>query len=335
MMKNVIYWIATALFVGFLLNAACASVGGSKVIKTTSNPMFPGMGLCDPHVRVKGDTAYLYLTHDKSPNNQRFTMEDWWILSSRDLVNWTHETTIKPEETYLGEGYQSCWAVDVAHVGDKTYFYFSEKNQATGVLVGDSPTGPWHDPLGKALVTKADLPEGAEHNPYDPGVFIADDGTAYLVVGVLDFYLLKLNDNMVSFDSDPVKLEIIDPEGPYGKGKTDDKPFLFKREGKYYLSWGCFYAIADNLLGPYQCKGSIIIPEVTEKELLYTHDNLFHDRHGSFFEWKGKWFFICNDMSQTRTRKFRDCSIAEVYFNENGEIKPLELTVKGIWPITD
>lgn len=333
-MKKMHKAVCLSVLLGYLpAAAASASEGGSNVMTTTTNPMFPGTGLCDPHVRIKGDVAYLYLTHDKSPDNRRFTMEDWWILSSSDLVHWKHEDTVRPGASYLGEGYASCWAVDVAHVGEKSYFYFSEKNQATGVLVGDSPVGPWHDPLGKAMITKSDLPEGAEHNPYDPGVFIEDDGTAYLVVGAQEFYLLQLNENMISFKGEPVKLDIVDPEGPYGKGKTDDKPFLFKRNGRYYLSWGCFYAIADNLFGPYRCKGAIITPETTEEKLRYTHDNLQHDRHGSFFEWKGQWYFIFNDMSQTRSRKFRDCSIAAVHFRDNGEIEPLELTVKGIWPL--
>jgi len=292
--------------------------------------MFPGTGLCDPHLRSKGDTAYLYLTHDKSPENPRFVMEDWWVLSSLDLTNWTHEATITPDLGYLGEGFDSCWAVDVAHVGERSYLYFSEQNRAVGVLVGESPVGPWHDPLGCPLVDATHLPKGVAA-PYDPGVFIEEDGTAYLIVGVWDFFLIRLNPDMVSFDGPPMKIEIIDPIGPYGWGKTDDKPYLFKRGGLYYLSWGCFYAVAEKLSGPYQCLGSFITEEATEPVLRYDHDDLTHDRHGSFFEWKRSWYFICNDMSETRSRRFRDCSVARVEFGSGGEIRPLQLEKGGIW----
>ena len=64
--------------------------------------------------------------------------------------------------------------------------------------------------------------------------------------------------------SKPRKIEISNPHGPYnqdGKNKekpTDDKPFLHYNNGHYYLSWGCFYAMADNVYGPYDTKGSII-----------------------------------------------------------------------------
>ena len=302
------------------------------MIKTTCNPMFPGKGWCDPHLRVFGDTAWLYLTHDKAPDSPHFIMEEWQILSSKDLVVWKDEGVITPAQTWLPDDFKSCWAVDAAQVDGKTYFYFSECDRSTGVLVGDTPAGPWHDPLGKPLVTAADLPEG-NHNPYDPGVFIEDDGTPYLIVGVWDFYLIPLNRDMISFDQKPVELKINNPQGPYPDrpGETDDKPFLFKREGKYYLTWGCFYAISDTLFGPYDCKGSIIQDEFTDVALRYPHNDIEHDRHASFFEWKGQWHMIVNDMSQTRTVFFRDCSLARIHFRDNGEIEPVKLTVEGIW----
>lgn len=30
-------------------------------------------------------------------------MEDWWIWSSPDLVNWTMRSVLKPEQTYIGK----------------------------------------------------------------------------------------------------------------------------------------------------------------------------------------------------------------------------------------
>ena len=32
--------------------------------KTFGNPILPGLGVCDPHIRIYDDIAYLYATHD-------------------------------------------------------------------------------------------------------------------------------------------------------------------------------------------------------------------------------------------------------------------------------
>ena len=52
--------------------------------------------------------------------------------------------------------------------------------------------------------------------------------------------------------------QVIDPYGPCGNHTTDDKPFLHKQGGFYYLSWGCFYGMSKSVYGPYQTKGSVI-----------------------------------------------------------------------------
>lgn len=292
----------------------------------SGNPILRGRGVCDPHVRIFNDRAWLYATHDKSPDSSTFVMEDWWVWSSPDLVNWTHECTLRPEDTYIGPGFTSCWATDAAERNGRYYWYFSEVNRSTGVVVGESPAGPWHDPLGRPLVSPDDAPAGA----YDPGVFIDDDGTPYLVFGVWDYYIARLNDDMISLAETPRRLTIHNPEGPYGKGRLDDKPYLHKRAGVYYLSWGCYYSISDHVYGPYACRGSVIQEAYVDEPLRYTHAALTYDRHGSFFEWRGQWYYICNDMSQTRTEFFRDSSIGYVFYRDNGEIEPVRLTTAGV-----
>jgi hypothetical protein len=75
------------------------------------NPIVPNVGLNDPHVHIFNDTAYVYATHDRSSENEKFIMEDWWIWSSTDLVNWKLESVLDPEDTYIGAGFQSAWAM--------------------------------------------------------------------------------------------------------------------------------------------------------------------------------------------------------------------------------
>jgi len=314
----------------------------------TGNPLIPGRGVTDPHVRIFGDRAYMYATHDRSPDNDRFTMDDWWVWSSPDLVRWRHECTLRPEDTHVGAGFTGCWATDAAERNGRYYWYFSEGPQ-TGVVVGETPVGPWTDVLGRPLIPTGVVPVKA----YDPGILTDDDGEAYIVVGVWDFYLARLGEDMISLAETPRKLTVHNPEGPYGRGKTDDKAYLHKRDGLYYLSWGCYYAVAENVYGPYACRGSILAEENVDPELryrdsgcpleawrrfeapdapksLYDERVITFDRHGSFFAWHGQWYFICNDMSRSRNPFYRDTAIATVSYRPNGDIEPVRLETAGV-----
>ena len=255
-------------------------------------------------------------------------MEDWWVWSSNDLVYWKLESVIKPVDTYLKKPFNQCWATDAAFKNGKYYFYFSEGNQRTGVMVGNSPTGPWKDPLGKPLLN-SDLTPTKE---YDISVLVDDDNTPYLLFGAFDYYIVKLNDDMISLAESPRKIRINNSEGPYGKGKTDDKPCLHKRNGKYYLSWGCFYAMSDSIYGPYDFKGSVMnAASFTPGYEKPTWPNgPFQGRHGNFFEWNNQWYFSYCDISQTGNRYYRDSFISYVHFKENGEMSPVRVDGIGV-----
>lgn len=292
----------------------------------SGNPIIPGLGVCDPHIRIYNDRAYLYATHDKSAQSTKFVMDDWWIWSSDDLVNWKHEWTLRPEETYYGQPDSSCWAVDEMERDGKHYLYFSRGPKNIGVVVSDTPVGPWRDPLGRALLPEGLVPTAIR----DPGLFKDDDGECYIVFGTFDFYMARLNRDMISLAEHPRLITIHNPAGPCAPGKTDDKPFLHKRNGIYYLSWGCFYSMSDKLYGPYDCKGTLITVENVDPSLHYKHKAIDHDRHGSFFEWRGQWYFICNEMGVTQNSRFRDSSLCYVSYKSNGEIEPLKITTQGV-----
>lgn len=297
------------------------------------NPIVPNIGLNDPHIHIFNDTAYIYASHDKSAKNKEFIMEDWWVWSSPDLVNWTKQSVLKPKDTYIGENFSRCWATDAAFKNGKYFWYFSQGNQQTGVVVGDTPIGPWTDVLGKPLLN-SDLTKTHE---YDIAIF-EENGAHYIIFGVWDFYIAKLNDDMVSLAEKPKKIEISNVRGPYnldGKNKkmpTDDKPFVHKYNGKYYLSWGCFYAMSDNLYGPYNYKDSVI------KESSFTQgydtptwpNGFLQGRHGSFFEWHNQWYYVYCDISQTGNRYFRDSFISYIHYKSNGEMETIRVDGIGV-----
>ena len=312
-----------------LLTQIQADAGGNAALlehdaAIAGNPLLPGKGICDPQVRVYGDRAYLYATHDASPIAANYHMENWWVWASDDLVHWRQVSTLKPTETYFGRPSGDCWATDAISRNGKYYFYFSMGPRNIGVVMGDSPEGPWHDPLGKPLIPEGLSPTEAR----DPGIFQAADGTGYIVFGTWDYFLANLNDDMISLAETPRRLIVTSPAGPYGPGKLDDKPFLHEYQGKYYLSWGCYYAMSDTLYGPYHYKGSVIVPERTAPEF---QRGLTMDRHGSFFELHHQWYFICNDQSfPGSSAHFRNSVISYVHYRDNGEIEPVYLNRLGV-----
>lgn len=85
-----------------------------------------------------------------------------------------------------------------------------------------------------------------------------DDGRAYMVYGTLNYFVVRLGDDMISLAEPPRPVQSDKNYGPYGAGKTDYKPSLYKRNGIYYLSWSSFYAMATNVYGPYTYKSSVM-----------------------------------------------------------------------------
>ena len=293
--------------------------------RVRGNPIVRGVGLCDPHLRVFEGKVYLYATHDASPLNSRYTMYDWWVWSSEDMVNWQLASVLAPEQTFLGSSFDQCWAVDAATRNGRYYLYFSAGPEQIGVVSSETPHGPWVDPLKKPLLAKGFTPTEER----DPGILMDDDETAYIVFGAFDYFIAKLNEDMVSLAEEPRLLVLDRKVGPYGEGRTGDKPYLHRRHDRYYLSWGCFYAMADNPYGPFVYKGPIITAEMTAPEFRSQH--LLNDRHSSFCEFNGRWFFSCNDYSQPGTTAwFRDSILCYLNYRDNGDIAPVRIDSIGV-----
>jgi len=292
----------------------------------TGNPIVPNIGLDDGHMRVYGDRIYNYACHDYSHESNDFVLKKWWIWSTKDLVTWTFESSLNPNVIGFPEGYKDCWATDALSRNGKYYWYLCNPEK-TFVVVADSPIGPWKSPLGNKPLMQG----------RDPGAFIDDNGKAYLVTGVWNYSIAELGDDMISLTEKPKTIEIINPRGPYNEdGKNiqapaDDKPYLHKHNGKYYLSWGCYYAMADNIYGPYNYKGCFAVEERTEPEFRQPKAGLTHDRHGSFFEWNNQTYFNCNDLSSNGANKFwRNTIIMYIHYRDNGEIEPVYINKIGV-----
>ena len=298
-----------------LLAATSSALAGNQII--------PGNGVCDPHVTIHGDRAYLFATDDAGG------MTDWWVWSSDDLVNWRHESTVKPQEVFtkwqprsVEPTNHACWATFGAFKSGHVFWYVSAAPMA--VLMADSPAGQWKDPIGHSLI-----PEGLPGSAYDQDILIDDDGTAYMVYGCYDYYIVRLNADMISLAETPRHVQFDRKFGPYGFGRTDDKPSLHKRNGIYYLSWCSFYATSTNAYGPFAYTGSVLASETTAPDFLPVDVDLWYDRHGNFFTWHNQWFYTCNDYSQPN-RKGRESVINYVHFRDDGTMAPVRLDRVGV-----
>ncbi len=277
--------------------------------------IIPNQGICDPHIHIFNGKAYLYATHDRGPGQEIFRMDDWRIYSSDDLVNWTLETTIHPEDTFLGKC-EECYAPDAAERNGKYYFYFSHQQYQTGVMVSEAgPAGPFKDALGEPL-----LPPGLADTPsYDPTVFIDDDGnkTPYIMwgytIGGKHYYIARLNEDMISLAEEPRAVEIIN-------GWENDACWISKFNGVYYLnSHEGAYATSDSIYGPYTYRGKIC-------------KDCFTD-HGTFFSFKGQDYFAYAvpenyERDEPLDRYYRTTKIVYAHLKENGEIVTDEF-IKG------
>jgi hypothetical protein len=278
------------------------------------NPAIPEVGVSDPHLHVFNNRAYIFAGHDfADPNGKQWDTREWWVWSSADMVEWKQESVLKTEDTYIKRSGSMAWAGDAAERNGKYYWYFSNAARDTGVAVSDSPGGPYRDLLGKPFLPAKLTPTKS----YDPTVFVDDDEnkTLFVLFGAPNwakgdsYYIVRMNEVMVSLAETPKKIILQNPDGTINK--ADDKNFLHKHNGLYYLSWRSHYATSTNAYGPYTYRGDIGT----------THD------HASFCPWNNQWF-MCYTIFD-RTGAHRAPGLCYVHFKDNGEMATVEYEIKA------
>lgn len=257
--------------------------------------ILPQHGLTDGHVWISDGRLYLFGGHDSSwHTTDTWRMDRWEIWSTDDLLSWDYEGKILPTETYIGDR-PNCWAGDITERNGKFYWYFSNRNEDTGVMVSDKITGGFVDPLGKPLLPK-DIIKG---HPYDPEIVI-EDGRYYIIFSAGHYKIAELGDDMISLKGEIRDIVVLDEEG---KPKwTADKSSHMKREGIHYLIWGSHYATSDKLEGPYTYRGAFL-----------------NGGHTSMFEWHGQWYVI--QENKDISLFFRGLSLKPIFFNADGTIQ--------------
>jgi beta-xylosidase len=319
----------------------------------SGNPVFNGW-YADPEGIIYGDTWWIFPTYSddfgtipdppvlspaqqdmrKNTINQGYLKQTFLdAFSSKDLIVWEKHPKVLDVSTITWAAY-SIWAPSVIQANNKYYLFFgandiqnNEQPGGIGVAVADKPEGPYRDALGKPLINA--FHNGAQ--PIDQFVFRDDDGRFYL------YYGGWRHCNVVRLSPDLLALEAF-PDGETFKEITPEKyvegPFMFKRNGKYYFMWSeggwtgpdysVAYAIGDSPTGPFTRIGKI---------LRQNPDVATGAGHHSVVRAPGTddYYIIYHRRPLNITKgSHRETCIDRMYFNEDGTIRPVEITFRGV-----
>lgn len=294
----------------------CALLGAVVVqgsVCLADNPIIQTKFTADPAPLVHDGVLYLYTTHDDD-DAKGFTMYDWMLYSSTDMVNWTDRgivAGVKDPKTFVWADGRNAWAPQCIEKDGKFYLYcptVRKGHMVIGVAVSDSPMGPFTDAIGEPLIFNPD-----SNDDIDPTVFIDDDGQAYLYWGHQRIFYVKLNADMISYSG-----EI----NEFGRPELfEEGPWYYKRDGKYYLAFastccpeGIGYAMSDKPTGPWTTKGYIMKPKAASS-----------GNHPGIVDYKGKTYvfgfnYNLNFSDDLKHRERRSICVEEMEYAEDGTI---------------
>ncbi len=293
---------------------------GPTPIGGNQNPALPGK-YADPHGMKFGSTFYIYPTTDGIAG---WGATSFKAFSSPNMVDWTDRGVIL-NLANVSWCHANAWAPAMVQRGSTYYFYFSAC-QSIGVASSSSPTGPFTDLKGSALVTPGQF--GGQS--IDPMVFVDDDGQYYLYFGQGEMNVVRLNADMKSLNGTPTNIA---PAG-YNEGT-----FVFKRNGTYYFMWSendtrsedyrVAYGTATSPMGPITKKG-IILSKNTGLGILGTgHHSVISTSSGAYYIVYHRFVIPGGDGTN------RETCIDKLEFNADGTIKTVIPTLGGITsPVT-
>lgn len=340
----------------------------TKKIIGKNNPIATQRYMADPYAIEFEGRVYVYGTNDsqsmvigadgKIPENKYSNINTLNCYSTSDMVNWRDEGIIQVAgKNGPASWAKNSWAPAVAHKKidgkDKFFIYFADNGSGIGVLEGDSPTGPWRDPIGKQLISR-DTPNcGGAEVPwlFDPAVLVDDDGQGYLYFGGIGeaedrehpncIRVVKLTDNMIGLKEEP---QVIDAPAPF------EDSGINKFNGKYYYSYctnwdgsdkrpttsnlgvaTIAYMVSDTPMGPWS-EAKVVLKNPTYYfSKLPNNDK--NNNHHCMFEKDGQiyMFYHSQKMAADKgiTQGYRTSGVDLVQMDANGNLTS-KMTLKGV-----
>jgi len=341
------------------------SLATSYKADNENNPLTTQRFGADPGWLVYKDRLYIYTTNDAfeydgSGNFQDNTYNSGTIncVSSADLVNWTDHGAIpvanRNSRTTNGAAKwaSNAWAPDACwktiNGKDKFFLYFADNASGIGVLTADSPTGPWTDPLGHAMINRSSENCSGVEWMFDPGVYYDETtGKGYIAFGggiknnnyshSKTGRIAQLNDDMTGLVS--------------GTVKTMDTPYLFEDSSLikigstwYYSYCSNFQTGNQNINGVSFGSGQIMAMTSNDPLTNWTESNLKcrvlagmcdkgGNNHHSIIYFKGK-YYVAYHSRQKALRQFKAEGLKTKQGSEDGNYRSTHLNEASYNPST-
>lgn len=324
-----------------------------------TNPVMTQRFGADPYAMVYGDRVYIYMTADafeydasgEVAENTYGKIRSINVVSTDDMMNFTdHGSIVVAGEGGATKWAHNSWAPAAAwkEIDGKVKFflYFADNGGGIGVLESDSPTGPFTDPLGEALISRQ-TPKCADVLwLFDPAVLVDDDGRAYLYFGggvpegreadPGTARVVELGEDMISIKGEP---------------KVIDVPYLFEDSGihkagnKYYYTYCSNWQVDAAATEKYGFRNAEIVclesdspmgPFVFKERILEnpgTLCGLYGNNHHCVFTFQDRWYIAYHSRVLEKAmgveHGYRSTNIDEFTMGEDGTIGLIRQTKNG------
>ncbi|MBB5783268.1 family 43 glycosylhydrolase [Nonomuraea jabiensis] len=290
------------------------------------NPIVQTIYTADPAPLVHNGRVYLYTGHDEDGSTY-FTMKEWRVWSSADMVNWTDHGSPMSVATFSWAS-ADAWAGQAVYRNGKFYWYVPVKDRASGQMaigvgVSNSPTGPFTDAIGRPLVRNGEI---------DPTVFIDDSGQAYLYWGNPNLWYVRLNPDMISYSGSPTQIPLTTAGFGTRTGNAsrptlyEEGPWVYKRNGLYYNVFAAKccsefigYSTAPGPTGPWTYRGTVM---PTQGSSFTNHPGIIDFNGGSYF-------FYHNGALPGGGGYTRSVAVEKFSYNADGTIPTINMTTTG------
>jgi arabinoxylan arabinofuranohydrolase len=315
-----------------VLVAACVLSATSTSTGFAQNPIPTQRYAADPDPMIFEGRLYVYSSNDQH-NRRGYDIVSYNLVSTVDMVNWLDHGVVfevPRDASWAGRAY----APAAIERNGKVYLYFPNGGANTGVAVADRPEGPFVDPLGGPLIDRH-IPNADVAWVFDPGVFIDDDGQAYLYFGGgandrfgygENLRVIRLNDDMISVDGPAITIEA---------RNSFEAAYVHKHNGTYYFTYSTNFAegparidylTSDNPVTGFTHRGVVLDNPTLDGQNINNNNN----NHQGIIEYEGVWYIVYHDRRLSGQTYFRNISVDLLVHNEDGSIEPVVVTSEGV-----
>ena len=295
-----------------------------------ANPLIYQQYTADPRPLAVGNTMYIYCSHDIT-GQTGYSIPNFYLISSADLVNWTDNGvagSASGDTTWAGATY----APDCVYNNGYYWVYFGNGGGGIGVLRSTSPTGPFTDPLGHALITSSTSGVAPITYVFDPSPLVDDNGSVYLYFGgggLGNARVIQLNSNMTSVAGAAVSMPV-----PY----FFESSHIFKNNGTYYYSYSTDpangmridYMTSSSPMSGWTYRGTI---------LNNPPNNCYNNNHQGIVSFGGNWYIAYHNRELALLNGLtcggnavvqRSANLDRLFFNSDGTIAVVTPTTAGV-----